>query len=136
MAVKHTPHLPQVRHHLMVQSRTDSWLPRPLQRFRIIGHWMEFPIPRPLIRMHLDMRTEARENNLVQILDGYFAQDAHHLNVNVFGTEKADRCNGAPGKRGVSELYHPCFRLCCEVYLLKSQKQQLDVIARTCHKTL
>lgn len=26
--------------------------------------------------------------NLVQILDGYFTQDAHHLNVNVFGTEK------------------------------------------------
>ena len=27
-------------------------------------------------------------NNLVNILDGYFDQGAHHLNVNVFGTEK------------------------------------------------
>ena len=27
-------------------------------------------------------------NNLVSIMGGYFAQNAHHLNVNVFGTEK------------------------------------------------
>lgn len=29
-----------------------------------------------------------RVNNLVQVMDGYFEQGAHHLNVNVFGTEK------------------------------------------------
>ncbi|MCQ2465270.1 MAG: formate C-acetyltransferase, partial [Oscillospiraceae bacterium] len=29
-----------------------------------------------------------RVTNLVNALDGYFAQGAHHLNVNVFGTEK------------------------------------------------
>ena len=29
-----------------------------------------------------------RKNNLVHVLDGYFDQGAHHLNVNVFGTEK------------------------------------------------
>ena len=26
--------------------------------------------------------------NLVQVMDGYFDQGAHHLNVNVFGKEK------------------------------------------------
>ena len=31
---------------------------------------------------------EERVHNLVHILDGYFDQGAHHLNVNVFGTEK------------------------------------------------
>ena len=29
-----------------------------------------------------------RVDNLVQVLDGYFDQGAHHLNVNVFGKEK------------------------------------------------
>ena len=29
-----------------------------------------------------------RKNNLVHVLDGYFDQGAHHLNVNVFGIEK------------------------------------------------
>mgnify|MGYP002263682002 CR=1 FL=1 len=31
---------------------------------------------------------EERINNLVNVMDGYFSQGAHHLNVNVFGTEK------------------------------------------------
>ena len=31
---------------------------------------------------------EEKKNNLVQVMDGYFDQGAHHLNVNVFGTEK------------------------------------------------
>ena len=31
---------------------------------------------------------EERTDNLVGVLDGYFSQGAHHLNVNVFGTEK------------------------------------------------
>ena len=31
---------------------------------------------------------EERVDNLVQVMDGYFDQGAHHLNVNVFGKEK------------------------------------------------
>ena len=31
---------------------------------------------------------EERKENLVQVMDGYFDQGAHHLNVNVFGKEK------------------------------------------------
>ena len=34
-----------------------------------------------------------RINNLVNVMDGYFDQGAHHLNVNVFG-KKTDRCDG------------------------------------------
>jgi formate C-acetyltransferase len=31
---------------------------------------------------------ETRVNTLVSVMDGYFTRGAHHLNVNVFGTEK------------------------------------------------
>ena len=31
---------------------------------------------------------DERVENLVQVMDGYFDQGAHHLNVNVFGKEK------------------------------------------------
>ena len=40
---------------------------------------------------------EERAKNPVQVMDGYFMQGAHHLNVNVFGTE-AHRRDGAPEK--------------------------------------
>ena len=35
---------------------------------------------------------EERKENLVQVMDGYFDQGAHHLNVNVFGKEKLQMC--------------------------------------------
>ena len=38
--------------------------------------------------MHLAHAEEERVDNLVQVMDGYFDQGAHHLNVNVFGKEK------------------------------------------------
>ena len=47
--------------------------------------WMEFPTRRRLTRAHLGHDEEERKNNLVRVLDGYFDQGAHHLNVNVFG---------------------------------------------------
>ena len=39
-----------------------------------------------------------RKNNLVHVLDGYFDQGAHHLNVNVFGIEKLKDAMEHPGK--------------------------------------
>ena len=76
-----------------------------------------------------------RVENLVQILDGYFEQDAHHLNVNVFGTEKLIDAMEHPEK----EEYQN-FTIRVSGYAVKfislTKKQQLDVIARTCHKTL
>ena len=42
---------------------------------------------------------EERVNNLVNVLDGYFDQGAHHLNVNVFGVEKLKDAMEHPEKR-------------------------------------
>ena len=76
-----------------------------------------------------------RKENLVNILDGYFSQDAHHLNVNVFGTEKLIDAMEHPEK----EEYQN-FTIRVSGYAVKfislTKKQQLDVIARTCHKRL
>ncbi|MCR5319838.1 MAG: formate C-acetyltransferase, partial [Lachnospiraceae bacterium] len=41
---------------------------------------------------------EERKNNLVNVLDGYFDQGAHHLNVNVFGREKLEDAMEHPEK--------------------------------------
>ena len=69
------------------------------------------------------------------VLDGYFEQDAHHLNVNVFGTEKLIDAMEHPEK----EEYQN-FTIRVSGYAVKfislTKKQQLDVIARTCHKRL
>ena len=42
-----------------------------------------------------------RIDNLVNVMDGYFDQGAHHLNVNVFGKEKLIDAMEHPEKRGV-----------------------------------
>lgn len=73
-----------------------------------------------------------RVDNLVQIMDGYFDQGAHHLNVNVFGTEKLIDCMEHPEKEEYAN-----FTIRVSGYAVKfidlTREQQLDVIARTCH---
>ena len=67
------------------------------------------------------------------MLDGYFDQGAHHLNVNVFGTEKLIRAiSEYPEKEEYAN-----FTIRVSGYAVKfidlTREQQLDVIARTCH---
>ena len=76
-----------------------------------------------------------RVTNLVQVMDGYFDQGAHHLNVNVFGVEKLLDAMEHPEKEEYAN-----FTIRVSGYAVKfidlTKEQQLDVIARTCHKVL
>ncbi len=78
---------------------------------------------------------EERVTNLVNVLDGYFNQGAHHLNVNVFGTDKLNDAMEHPEKEEYAN-----FTIRVSGYAVKfidlTREQQLDVIARTCHDRL
>ena len=78
---------------------------------------------------------EERITNLVQVMDGYFNQGAHHLNVNVFGVEKLIDCMEHPEKEEYAN-----FTIRVSGYAVKfvdlTREQQEDVISRTCHKSL
>ena len=73
--------------------------------------------------------------NIVQVMDGYFDQGAHHLNVNVFGKEKLIDAMEHPEKEEYAN-----FTIRVSGYAVKfidlTREQQLDVIARTCHESL
>ena len=75
---------------------------------------------------------EEREDKLVNVLDGYFDQGAHHLNVNVFGREKLLDAMDHPEKPEYAN-----FTIRVSGYAVKfidlTRKQQLDVINRTFH---
>ncbi len=75
---------------------------------------------------------EEQSKNLVQVMDGYFNQGAHHLNVNVFGVEKLKDAMEHPEKEEYAN-----FTIRVSGYAVKfidlTREQQLDVISRTCH---
>ena len=76
-----------------------------------------------------------RINNLVNVMDGYFDQGAHHLNVNVFGKEKLIDAMEHPEKEEYAN-----FTIRVSGYAVKfidlTREQQLDVISRTCHERM
>ena len=78
---------------------------------------------------------DEQKNNLVQIMDGYFDQGAHHLNVNVFGTDKLIDAMEHPEKEEYAN-----FTIRVSGYAVKfidlTKEQQLDVISRTCHNRM
>ena len=78
---------------------------------------------------------EEQVSNLVQVMDGYFDQGAHHLNVNVFTKDKLLDAQAHPEKEEYAN-----FTIRVSGYAVKfislTKKQQDDVIARTCHASL
>ena len=74
-----------------------------------------------------------RKANLVQVMDGYFDQPSHHVNINVFGIEKLLDAMEHPEKEEYAN-----FTIRVSGYAVKfidlTREQQLDVIARSAHK--
>ena len=75
---------------------------------------------------------EERVANLVNVMDGYFDQGAHHLNVNVFGKDKLLDAMAHPEKPEYAN-----FTIRVSGYAVKfidlTKEQQMDVISRTFH---
>ena len=75
---------------------------------------------------------DERVANLVNVMDGYFDQGAHHLNVNVFGKEKLIDAMEHPEKEEYAN-----FTIRVSGYAVKfidlTKEQQMDVISRTFH---
>lgn len=78
---------------------------------------------------------DERVQNLVNAMDGYFDQGAHHLNVNVFSRETLEDIMENPEKPEYAN-----FTIRVSGYAVKfislTREQQLDVISRTFHESL
>lgn len=76
---------------------------------------------------------ETRVENLVDVLDGYFAQDAHHLNVNVLNRQKLIDAMNDP-------TLYPSLTIRVSGYAVNfnklSKDKQLEVISRTFHEKM
>lgn len=76
---------------------------------------------------------QTRYANLISILDGYFIQNAHHLNVNVLNRETLMEAYRDPNT-------HPNLTIRVSGYAVNfhklSKEQQMEVISRTFHEAM
>ena len=74
-----------------------------------------------------------RRSNLVDIIDGYFAQSAHHININVLDKQKLVDAMENPDA-------YPNLTIRVSGYAVNfhklSKEQQREVISRTFHETV
>ena len=86
-----------------------------------------------IIPSALGHNSDDRINNLVTLLDGYFVQGAHHLNVNVLNRETLIDAMNNPEK-------YPLLTIRVSGYSVRfnrlTRKQQEEVIARTFHESM
>ncbi len=126
-------HFHQELTHLTVQSRTDFLLLLTLL-LSFLTSWALDGISntQTINPGALGHNEKSVTENLAHVMDGYFDQGAHHLNVNVFGKDKLIDAMEHPEKPEYAN-----FTIRVSGYAVKfidlTREQQLDVIARTCH---
>ncbi|NCB52627.1 MAG: formate C-acetyltransferase [Clostridia bacterium] len=81
----------------------------------------------------LGSTSEAQVRNLSAILDGYFAQGAHHLNVNVLRREQLIEAMEAPEKYSGLTIRVSGYAV---HFTRLSREHQLEIIARTFHSKM